>query len=198
MPGVDAEVVVVTHLLTPAAVGPGGIPAGRGHRPNAAGCRVPAAPRPIRPADHPRRTIAEAIPRACQGRSTAISRPSAPPRITPRRGPLIPPLMGPPRGGGPTGAPLRRSPPDRLIARRWASFVGPLRAKSWRADDWAGPAGRARIRAHPRNQFFGSGNGQDTETDACSGNPSDALAVRESTRRLWLAVVFVFVVVFDG
>ena len=33
--------------LTPASVGPGGIPAGRGHRPNAAGCRVPAAPRPI-------------------------------------------------------------------------------------------------------------------------------------------------------
>ena len=28
-----------------------------------------------------------------------------------------------------------RSPPDRFIARRWASFVGPLRAKSWRADD---------------------------------------------------------------
>jgi hypothetical protein len=33
--------------LTPGAFGPGGIPAGRGHRPNAAGCRVPAAPRPI-------------------------------------------------------------------------------------------------------------------------------------------------------
>jgi hypothetical protein len=27
------------------------------------------------------------------------------------------------------------------------SFVGPRRAKSWRADDWAGPTGRARIRA---------------------------------------------------
>jgi hypothetical protein len=43
-------------------------------------------------------------------------------------------------------ASLRRSPPDRFIARRWASFVGPLRAE-WRADDWAVPAGRARIRA---------------------------------------------------
>jgi hypothetical protein len=37
-------------------------------------------------------------------------------------------------------ATLRRSPPDRFIVRRWASFVGPLRARLWRADDWAGRA----------------------------------------------------------
>jgi hypothetical protein len=37
-----------------------------------------------------------------------------------------------------------------IHARRWASFVGPLRAKSWRADDSAGPAGRARYRARSR------------------------------------------------
>ena len=43
-----------------------------------------------------------------------------------------------------SGRSLRRSPPDRFSARRWASFVGPHRAKLWRADDWAGPAGRVR------------------------------------------------------
>ena len=48
---------------------------------------------------------------------------------------------------------LRRRPPDRLIARRWASFVGPLRAKLWRADDWAGPAGRVRIRASEKPAY---------------------------------------------
>jgi hypothetical protein len=38
----------------------------------------------------------------------------------------------------------RWSPPDRFIARRWASFAGPLRAKLWRADDSAAlQAGRA-------------------------------------------------------
>jgi hypothetical protein len=40
---------------------------------------------------------------------------------------------------------LRRSPPDGFIARRWASFLGPLRAKCCRADDGAGPVGRARF-----------------------------------------------------
>jgi hypothetical protein len=35
------------EVLRPGASGPDGIPGGRGHRPNAAGCRVPAAPRPI-------------------------------------------------------------------------------------------------------------------------------------------------------
>jgi hypothetical protein len=35
--------------------------------------------------------------------------------------------------------------PARFIARRWPFFVGPLRAKEWRADDWAGPAGRTRF-----------------------------------------------------
>src|SRR4030095_10385072 len=39
------------------------------------------------------------------------------------------------------------SPPDRFIARRWVSFVGPLRAKSWRADDSARPTVRARYGA---------------------------------------------------
>jgi hypothetical protein len=32
-------------------------------------------------------------------------------------------------------ASLRRSLPDRFIARRWASFVGPLRVESWRASE---------------------------------------------------------------
>src|SRR6266568_4801952 len=58
-------------------------------------------------------------------------------------------------------APLRveRSPSDPFkpsmgLLRRPTpgKIVGPLRAKSWRADDAAGPAGRARIRAHLRNQ----------------------------------------------
>jgi hypothetical protein len=49
--------------------------------------------------------------------------------------------------GHPRPASLSKGPPDRLNARRWASFVGPLRAKLWRADDWVGPTGRARIRA---------------------------------------------------
>jgi hypothetical protein len=44
-------------------------------------------------------------------------------------------------------ATLRRSPPYQLSTRRWASFVGPLRVKSWRADDSAGPTVRARYRA---------------------------------------------------
>jgi hypothetical protein len=34
-------------------------------------------------------------------------------------------------------------------------FVGPRRAKSWRADDWAGLAGRERIRAHLRKPGCG-------------------------------------------
>jgi hypothetical protein len=34
-------------------------------------------------------------------------------------------------------------------------FVGPLRAKSWRADDWAGPAGRGRF--HVRCEKPGCG-----------------------------------------
>jgi hypothetical protein len=72
--------------------------------------------------------------------------------------------MGPPGVGAwePASARLRWcpatprwSPPDRQNARRWASFVGPLRADSWRADDRAGPAGRARHRAHPRNPGCG-------------------------------------------
>jgi hypothetical protein len=45
-----------------------------------------------------------------------------------------------------------RSLSSRLRARRWASFVGPLRAKSWRADDWAGPAGRARFARDTRDK----------------------------------------------
>jgi hypothetical protein len=59
--------------------------------------------------------------------------------IPPLMGPPTPPLMGPPGGGGPVGAghgpfPLVRTleSADRFIARRWASFVGPLRTKSWR------------------------------------------------------------------
>jgi hypothetical protein len=56
----------------------------------------------------------------------------------------------------PSPATLRRSPPDRLIARRWASFVGPLRAKEWRADDFTGPAGRTRIRARLRKPTCGN------------------------------------------
>jgi hypothetical protein len=62
-------------------------------------------------------------------------------------------------------ASLRRSPPDRLIARRWASFVGPLRAKSWRADDQpALRAGRAIARISENQSsaappFPHSGNG---------------------------------------
>src|SRR4029453_2011055 len=68
----------------------------------------------------------------------------------------------PPGGGAtekkrraPCPATLRRSPPDRFIARRWASFVGPLWAKSWRADDLAGPAGRGRDRApSPETPFW--------------------------------------------
>ena len=59
-----------------------------------------------------------------------------------------------PRARSTRPATLRRSPPDRLIARRWASFVGPLRAKSWRADDSAGPTGRARIRAQLEKARF--------------------------------------------
>ncbi|HYY78561.1 MAG TPA: hypothetical protein VFD04_05165 [Actinomycetes bacterium] len=43
----------------------------------------------------------------------------------------------------------------RFIARRWASFVGPLRAKLRRADDSAGPVGRARIRAQSEKPIFG-------------------------------------------
>jgi hypothetical protein len=35
------------------------------------------------------------------------------------------------------------------------SFVGPRRAKSWRADDWAGLAGRTRIRAYLRKPGCG-------------------------------------------
>ena len=84
-------------------------------------------------------------------------------------GSLNPSLNGSPRGWGTCGrwprlvcagqdacpATLRWSPPDRFIARRWASFVGPLRAKSWRADDSAGPAGRTRYRAHPRKPTCG-------------------------------------------
>jgi len=42
---------------------------------------------------------------------------------------------------------LCRSPPDRFIARRWASFVGPRRAESWRADDWGRPGGPGALRA---------------------------------------------------
>jgi hypothetical protein len=52
-------------------------------------------------------------------------------------------------------ASLRWSPPDRFIARRWASFVGPLRAKSWRADNSPGPAGRARYRAQSQKPTCG-------------------------------------------
>src|SRR5829696_759876 len=33
------------------------------------------------------------------------------------------------------------------MARRWASFVGPLRAESWRADDSPGPYGPGALRA---------------------------------------------------
>jgi hypothetical protein len=64
---------------------------------------------------------------------------------------------GPPQkpGAPPRPASLRRSPSDRFRARRWASFVGPRRAKLWKTDDWAGPAGRARIRAHPRKPTCG-------------------------------------------
>jgi hypothetical protein len=40
-----------------------------------------------------------------------------------------------------------------LRARRWASFVGPLRAKLWRADGSAGPAGRARFAHISENQL---------------------------------------------
>ncbi len=61
-------------------------------------------------------------------------------------------------------APLRveRSPSDPFkpsmgLLRRPTpgKIVGPLRAKSWRADDAAGPAGRARIRAHLRKSGYG-------------------------------------------
>jgi hypothetical protein len=113
----------------------------------------------FRPLDPPCRAIASGNSRHPPGRPLAISRtlrtspdesPYGSPDPSPD-GPPTPPLMGPPRGGGPAGADLgpfalvrRWSPPDQLNARRWASFVGPLRAKSWRADDWAGPAaGRA-------------------------------------------------------
>jgi hypothetical protein len=44
----------------------------------------------------------------------------------------------------PAPASLRRNPSGGLSARRWASFVGPLRAKSRKTDDWAAlRAGRA-------------------------------------------------------
>src|SRR5829696_1226926 len=53
-------------------------------------------------------------------------------------------------------ATLRRSPSGRSRARRWASFVGPRRAKLWKTADSAGPTGRARIRAHSKNQVAAS------------------------------------------
>jgi hypothetical protein len=85
-----------TNDLDPGAFGPGGVPAGWGHRPNAAGCRVPAAPRPIL-ASGPSRPcycsvkFLTTLPTAAQ----RFLRPLTFPRIGSRRGPLIPPLMGP-------------------------------------------------------------------------------------------------------
>jgi hypothetical protein len=154
--------------LTPASVGPDGISrrvrasAERGRVQGPGRAEVDLGPRTL-----PVVLFSSAIRTGHPDRSAVISSPSVSPWIAPCRGPLIPPLMGPPTpplmgppgGGGPgvaglglfalvrRPASLRWSPPDRFIARRWASFVGPLRAKSWRADDWAGPTGRARIRA---------------------------------------------------
>ena len=92
------------------------------------------------------------------------------------RRPRLPAVLSRWRSGRPLitahPATLRWSPPDRFSARRWASFVGPLRAKLWRADDWVGPAGRARFARNPRKPGCGCA------ATSCVSNPKDSRTVK--------------------
>jgi hypothetical protein len=101
--------------LTPAPVGPGGIP--RRVRASAERGRVQGPGRAeadLGPRTLPAVLLRPAIPNGSLDRSIKISQTPDLPRFGPRRGPLIPPLMGPPTpplmgppgGGGPVGAGL--------------------------------------------------------------------------------------------